>query len=143
MVIPTISGGGICDSSVLSIEDFSQDMELRIIIKHMAKDEFDEEKYPKYFRVIGKDTRGVSGSLSKKRKSRETCSSPASSSLSLLPCKKSKFDSIDGVVSTGNDEVTMIDCGDVNASSNSNDVSSNDVSGNDNVVVNDGIICLV
>ena len=64
-------GGGIINGSVLSVYDFSQDIELRIIIKHVDKADFDEEKYPNFFRVVmdGGDSSSddLNGDLNKKR----------------------------------------------------------------------------
>ena len=61
-------GGGIKDYSELSVDDFSQDIELRIIVKHVNKGEFDEEKYPNFFRVVEKGSSNENIDITKKRK---------------------------------------------------------------------------
>ena len=62
------TGDGIRHDSALSIDDFSQDMELHIIVKHADKDTFDEETHPNFFRVVDKDSRNENNDLTRKRK---------------------------------------------------------------------------
>jgi len=47
-----MGGGGIRDGSIVNVEDFSQDLEVQIVVEHVDEDSFDEEKNPSKF-VIG------------------------------------------------------------------------------------------
>lgn len=57
-------GGGVHEGSVLSIEDFSQDLEVNILIKHVEDSEFDDEETPDHYVLSGQGE-----SLQRKQKS--------------------------------------------------------------------------
>ena len=46
-------GGGISDGSMVTISDYSQDLDVEIIIKHKSNEKFDEEKVAEQFAIIG------------------------------------------------------------------------------------------
>ena len=46
-------GGGIKDGTVVSVEDFSQDLAVEITVYHRANDDFDELKFPQFFEMGG------------------------------------------------------------------------------------------
>lgn len=48
-------GGGVQDGTLLTVEDLSQDLEVRILVEHRDRADFDEEKEPLGF-VIGSKT---------------------------------------------------------------------------------------
>ena len=48
-----LPGGGVREGSMVQVEDFIQQLEIQIVIKHVDKDKFDEEKYPDLFSLTG------------------------------------------------------------------------------------------
>ena len=61
-----MGGGGIIDGAIVNVEDFSQDLELQIVVEHVDEDSFDEEKNPLKFVING----GGSSSVATKPKKR-------------------------------------------------------------------------
>lgn len=49
-----LGGGGIRDGTIVHVEDFSQELELEIVVQHVSEDTFDEEKTPLKFHLSGK-----------------------------------------------------------------------------------------
>ena len=50
-------GGGVRDGTIMTVEDLSQDLEVRILVEHRDRADFDEEKEPLSF-VIGSKATG-------------------------------------------------------------------------------------
>jgi len=54
-VLSALGGGGIKNGRVITVEDFSQDNEVNILIVHVDEDTFDEKKNPMKFVISGDD----------------------------------------------------------------------------------------
>jgi len=46
-----LPGGGITDGTLVSIDDFSQDIEVQLCVHHRPDEEFDEDQHPEGFQV--------------------------------------------------------------------------------------------
>ena len=53
-ILCEMGGGGIVDGAIINVEDFSQDLEIQVVVEHMDEESFDEEKNPQKFIVGGK-----------------------------------------------------------------------------------------
>eukprot|EP00938_MAST-03A_sp_MAST-3A-sp1_P003262 g3262.t1 len=52
-ILSEMGGGGIVDGAIVNVEDFSQDLEVQIVVEHVDEDSFDEEKNPLKFMIGG------------------------------------------------------------------------------------------
>jgi ubiquitin-like 1-activating enzyme E1 B len=54
LILDKCPGGGIVDGTLVTVDDFSQDLTVEIIVEHRARADFDEEKEPLGFVIGGK-----------------------------------------------------------------------------------------
>ena len=74
----------IVDGAIVNVEDFSQDLEVQIVVEHVDEDSFDEEKNPLKFQIGG----GKIAPKPKKR-ARSENDSPGHSGFKFKKVKKS------------------------------------------------------
>lgn len=51
--LESLPAGGIQDSTLVTLEDFVQDLKVTLLVRHIPSEEFDEEETPEGFRVTG------------------------------------------------------------------------------------------
>ena len=87
-VLQNSPGGGIIDGTVISVSDFSQDMEVNIIVKHVAEDTFTSEENKQKNEQAAADLFFISGTVEARNNAPEDISSSG--------------------IATNNDDVAMI-----------------------------------
>mmetsp|Transcript_23168 Transcript_23168/g.33967 ORF Transcript_23168/g.33967 Transcript_23168/m.33967 type:complete len:628 (-) Transcript_23168:232-2115(-) len=98
-------GGGIVDGTIVTLEDFRQDLSISLVVRHVAGEELDEEEYPEGFRLMG-------ASQAKAR--------VRNSSTSTATGNKESADDDDGVCEVIDDQVEVIDAKGHNLSDGNN-----------------------